>query len=350
VTDPREHLAGQLREQALSCAQMGSPLYDHLLRSAADDAAAGGPVWAVLQPHVSPGRGDALALRFMAAAHRLVLTGRAPTLALHYPSVGGDAGLEGAWEALRDLLEREGQLLRDLAARPCQTNEVGRCAPLMFGFLATAAHTRLPFRLLEIGASAGLNLRWDRFRYGGGGASWGPADSPVDLSGFWAHAPAFADTDVEVVERSGCDLRPLDTTRAEDRLTLQSSVWADQTARFARLQGALALAERVPATVEAASLHEWLPARLAAPRVGVTTMVYQSVVEEYLPNEARRAYVAALEEAGAHATADAPLAWARLEPVSSIREHAVTLRLWPGGDERRLAFSGAHGTGVRRAS
>ena len=106
----------------------------------------------------------------------------------------------------------------------------------------------------------------------------------------------------------------------------------------------------MPAVVEAASLHEWLPARLAAPRAGVATVVYQSVVEEYLPDEARRAYRAALDQAGARATPDAPLAWVRLEPASSIREHAVTLRIWPGGEERRLAFSGAHGTGVRRAS
>lgn len=350
VTGPRALLAGQLREQALSCAQMGSPLYDALLRAAAHDAEQGGPVWSVLEPHLAPGRGDALALRFLAAAHRLVLAGRAPALAPHYPSVGGDAGLSGAWEALRDLLVREGDAVRDLAARPCQTNEVGRCAPLMFGFLAAAARTRLPFRLLEIGASAGLNLRWDRFRYGGGGTSWGPADSPVDLSGLWSDAPAFADTPIEVVERRGCDLRPLDTRREEDRLTLQSSVWADQTVRFARLRGALELAARVPAMVEAASLHEWLPAQLAPERVGTTTVVYQSVVEEYLPETARRAYRAALDQAGARATTDAPLAWVRLEPASSIREHAVTLRLWPGGEERRLALSGAHGTAVRRAS
>jgi hypothetical protein len=350
VADPREHLAEQLRDQARSCEQMGSPLYDHLLRAAANDAAAGGPVWSVLQEHVSPGRGDALALRFMAAAHRLVLTGRAPALARHYPSVGGDSGLQGAWSALRELAGTEREAMRELAARPCQTNEVGRCAPLMFGFLATAAQTRRPFRLLEIGASAGLNLRWDRFRYGGGGASWGPPDSPVDLSGLWLDAPAFADTPIEVVERSGCDRRPLDTTRAEDRLTLQSSVWADQTARFARLGGALELAQRVPATVEAAVLQEWLPDRLASTRPGVTTVVYQSVVEEYLPDDARRAYRSAIEAAGARATEDAPLSWVRLEPASSVRDHACTLRLWPGGEERRLALSGAHGTGVRRAS
>jgi hypothetical protein len=352
VSDPRLLLAGQLLEQAHSCAQMGSPLYGRLLRAAADDAEAGGPVWTVLEPHVAPGRGNAMGLRFMAAVHRLVLTGRAPALAAYYPSVGGDPGdpaSTGAWSAFRELLAAEPEAVRALAARPCQTNEVGRCAPLMFGFLETAARTGLPFRLLEVGASAGLNLRWDLFRYSGGGASWGPEDSPVDLSGFWADAPPFADAAVSVVDRRGCDLRPLDLTSEEDRLTLQSSVWADQAARFGRLRGALELAARVPATVDAASLHEWLPLQLAEPRPGVVSVVYHSVVDEYLPDEARRVFHDTLDEAGGRATADAPLAWVRLEPASSIREHAVTLRLWPGGEEKRLALSGAHGSGVRLA-
>jgi hypothetical protein len=350
VEDPRAHLAEQLREQAESCAQMGSPFYDRLLRAAAQDAEAGGPVWSVLEPHVAPGRGSALALRFMAAVHRLVLTGEAPALAACYPSVGGDAERTDAWDLLRDLLVREGDAVRALAASPCQTNEVGRCAALMFGFLETAVATRLPFRLLEVGASAGLNLRWDLFRYGGAGAAWGPAGSPVDLTGLWAEAPPGSDAPIDVVERTGCDLRPLDPSRDEDRLKLQSSVWADQTARFGRLRGALELAARVPATVEAASLHEWLPKRLARPHARVVTVVYHSVVDEYLPEPARQAFYATMADAGARATADAPLAWVRLEPVSSIREHAVTLSLWPGGGERRLAFSGAHGSGVRRAS
>ena len=42
------------------------------------------------------------------------------------------------------------------------------------GFLAVAAHTGLPLRTFEVGASAGLNLRWDRFFYEARGATWGP--------------------------------------------------------------------------------------------------------------------------------------------------------------------------------
>jgi hypothetical protein len=285
----------------------------------------------------------------MAAVHRLVLAGRAPGLARHYPSAGGDASAEGAWRAFRDLLEEQGRELAPLVTLRCQTNEVGRAAALAFGFLDVAAATGLPLRVLEVGASAGLNLRWDRFRYGGGGASWGDAASPVDLTGLWAEPPEHADVRVEVVERRGCDLRPVDPTSEEGRLALRASVWADQLQRFARLDGALELAARVPAAVDAASLEDWLPEQLAAPSPGVATVVYHSVVDEYLPSETRRAFHAVLEDAGARATADAPLAWLRLEPTTELRHHGVRLRTWPGRRERLLATCGAHGAGTRRA-
>lgn len=69
--------------------------------------------------------------------------------------------------------------MRELIQLPVQTNEVGRCAALLFGFLTVAGKDPPPLRLLEIGASAGLNLRWDRYRYEANGFAWGPADSQV---------------------------------------------------------------------------------------------------------------------------------------------------------------------------
>ena len=326
---------------------MGSPLYAALLERAAGDVEAGGPAWAVLASHVAPGRGGALALRFMAAVHRLVLTGQAPQLARHYPSAGGDAGVPGAWPALRALLAEPTARLRELVARPCQTNEVGRAAALVGGFLQVAAATGLPLRLLEVGASAGLNLRWDRFRYGGGGAAWGPAGSPVDLSGLWLAPPPHTDVAVRVVERRGCDPQPVDPTTEEGRLTLTASVWADQLERLARLRGALRLAAQVPATVDAASADEWLPRVLANPSAGVATVVYQSVVDEYLSGHVRARFGEVLADAGRRATSRAPLAWLRQEAISGLHHHGVTLTTWPGDAERRLATCGAHGSDVR---
>ena len=150
-----------------------------LLRDAAD-AEERGPVFELVEPFDADNlRADALALRLMAAVHRLVLTGAAPRLAVHYPTAGGRAGTEGAWEAFREVVVAQADALRPLVALPCQTNEVGRCTALAFGFLELAAAHGRPLRLLEVGASAGLNLRFDQFRYaGGGGLRGGPPTAP----------------------------------------------------------------------------------------------------------------------------------------------------------------------------
>lgn len=350
MSDTATRLAAQLRDQQASCAEMGSPLYAGLLERAARDVEADGPTLYVLAPHLAPGRGGALALRFLAAVHRLVLTGQAEALEAYYPSTGGTVDVDAAWAALVALLRADGARVTALVGRPCQTNEVGRAAALMFGFLDVAAHARLPFRLLEVGASAGLNLRWDHFRYGGAGWAWGPTDSPVDLFGLWADEPEYVDAPIQVVERRGCDPHPLDATSAEDQLSLRASVWADQTTRFARLSGALLLATRVPARVDEASVEAWVPEQLREPRPGTVTVVYHSVVDEYLSDAVRWSFHRAMAEAGARATGDAPLAWVRVEPADRIRQHAVTVTLWPGGEARRVALSGAHGTNVRRVT
>ena len=74
-----------------------------------------------------------------------------------------------------------GQELQAAIACPVQTNEVGRCAALVGGFLTVAARTGLPLRLCEVGTSAGLNLRFDHYRYESDGRGWGPSPSPVRL-------------------------------------------------------------------------------------------------------------------------------------------------------------------------
>ena len=344
---PREHTAWQLRVQARACAVMGSPLYGMLLGRAADDCAAGGVTWEILAPHAAPGRGDALGLRFMAAVHRLVLEGGAPDLEPHYASAGGTAPVDGAWDAFASTLSANvARLARDVE-RPCQTNEVGRSAALMVGFLEVAARTGLPLRLLEVGASAGLNLRCDHFRIGGDGVTVGDPASPVDLSTHWKVPPPRVGTGITVVARRGCDRAPVDATTPQGRLALTASVWADQRERLDRLRGALELARRHPAPVDAASLDAWTARQLAQrPSEPAATVLYHSVVIEYVADEVRRRFVDALHEAGQRASTDRPLAWVRLEPISALRHHGIALTLWPGGTTETLARCGAHGADV----
>ena len=353
MSDRRATLGRRFRGQARACAELGSPLYAGLVARAADDLERRGPVWDALAPVADLPGGALVSLRFMGATHRLALSGRAPDLAAHYPSCGGDGDVDRAWPALLATTAeatRSGEMAR-LLAGGVQTNEVGRSAALLGGFLAVARTTGLPLALLEIGASAGLNLRWDHFRY----AEWGPPDSPVDQGDPWIGdvRPLLAPPvdAVAVVERRGCDLSPIDATTPDGRLTLLSFVWPDMTRRFRLLEGACRVAAAVPAPVDRAGADTWLADRLAAPAPGRARVVFHSVVLQYLDPDARRRALDAIAGAGAATTSDAPLAWLRLEPPGALGppDFEVRLTTWPGGDDRHLAVAHPHGQWVRWA-
>ena len=345
--DGRAGLVERMSRQADSCRDAGSPLTADLLDGAADDLAAGGPAAALLDPLAHDPPGSVPPLRLASALHRLVLERRAPALALHYPSVGGTPGR--VWPAARDVVEDQLDVLRELVARPVQTNEVGRSAVLLGGLLHLARETGLPVRLLELGASGGLNLLVDRYAYDvADGVVLGDPDSPVRLTRPWrgAHPPYAA---LDLVERVGCDPYPLDPTSTADRLTLTSYVWADQVERYERLRAALAVAARHPVVVERLLASDLLARELAAPRPGVVTVVWHSVVQQYLAPVERARVAELLAEAGARASARAPLAHLAMEPVrvsTAGSRFAVTLTTWPGGAVRELAEAQGHGPPV----
>jgi hypothetical protein len=343
MEDPQTRLARRIRWY--SAANSAAPLHASLLASTADDIVAGGPAWEVLRGREDDPRGSALALRFMGAVHRLVLRGEAPELAPFYRSVGGGQGPEGAWDAFRHVVATNVEVLRDEVTRPVQTNEVGRAGALVGGFLTVAERFGLPLRALELGASAGLNLRWDRFHYEARGERWGPADSPVRLCDFdTPPIPPFS-VETTVAERRGCDRSPLDPSSRDDQTTLLSFVWCDQAWRVRRLRAAFAVAEQVPATVDRTNAPEWLEQQLTADTTGTATVVFHSIFMQYLTEADRQKTIELLHGAGAEATTAAPLAWLRMEPAG---DHAdVHLTMWPGGEERLIAHSGYHGANVQ---
>lgn len=340
-----------LRAQQRGCAIGGSALYAGLLDEVKADVADGGPCRAVLEGFADEPWADALVLRFLAAVHELVLDGSAPELAPHYPSVGGTPG-DGIGGALVRTVENHRERVVERTAAPIQTNEVGRSAALLGGYLALAADGR-PLRVLEVGASAGLNLRFDQFRYEAGAAAFGPVASEVRFVEPWTGCPPRLDTAIEVVERRGCDTRPLDPGSARDQMRLRACVWPDQPERRRRLDGALAIAARVPAPLDRADATTWIAAQLATSVPGVTTVVVHSIVAQYLTAERRRGLENTIAEAGTRATADAPVAWLRMEPASA-EEAEVRLTRWPAPSSGSAstvaevrAHSGFHGPPVR---
>lgn len=345
MSEAPQRLAQLLRIQAGWCERLGSPLYARILERAADDCAAGGPTLSVLEGHERDRIGSALSLRLMGAVHRLVLQGKVPKLAAHYPSAGGRVR-GNAWPAFRDALSSHGDQIRRVLDRPVQTNEVGRSVALLGGFIAIAQTFQFPLRLFEVGASAGLNLLWDRYRYESSYGDWGDERSPVRFEDAFAGGVPPLGVEVKVANRMGCDEHPLDPRSENDRLTLMSYVWPDQTQRFERLRAALEIARIARAKVDKAGALEWLTKHLTSLERGVATVVYHTIVLQYFSTRDRRLFRELMGEAGSRATDAAPFAWLRFEPSSITTgggQFVVRLTTWPGRVGRAIATAPPHG-------
>jgi hypothetical protein len=226
-----------------------------------------------------------------------------------------------------------------------QTNEVGRAAVLAPGFALIARRAALPLRLREVGSSAGLLLRWDHYRYVADGVELGDPTSPLVFDDAWIEPVPDLSGSPVVTDRRGCDIAPIDAGSADGRLSLLSFVWADQEDRIERLRLALDIAAAHPAVVDRADAGDWLESQLAADASGQVTVVFHSIVIQYLPEASRQRLRAVLEDTGERATRDNPLAWLRMEPAGANAD--LRLTWWPGGEEVVLATTGYHGREIR---
>jgi hypothetical protein len=329
--------------QAEWAAKLGSPFMEHLCRLLGERLDRSTEVGRrVLDwPGQADAFSDALPLRLAGGLHALVRRGEAPELAACYPPNPATDD-ETLWAALGPVLERP-DLLPWLESAP-QTNEVGRSAVLMSGLLVVADRFPQPMELLELGASAGLNLALDRYGYDLGGLRAGDPGSQLRLAPEWTGPPPPS-ARVEIARRRGVDLNPLDVRGDGDRLL--AFVWPDQTRRLAQLEAALAIAAEDPPQVQSGDAADWLEARLAEPwEPGATRVVLHSIAFQYFPEETKARIAAAMAAAGETATATAPLAWLRYEFEPEDDRITLRLRTWPG-KERLLAHCHPHGSEVK---
>ena len=293
-------------------------------------------------------------LRLMAGVHRGVLEGKLATVAAAWPSDGKLGDAAAAHRALNDVFVDPPDVLNDALSRDPQTNEVGRSAALAAGLNEIAARTALPLRLFEIGSSAGLNLRCDRytFRAAGpnGACAWGDPVAGVQfLEDAYPNGAPFVGAAAVIVDRRGCDINPIDAGRSESATRLLSYVWPDQPLRLQRLRAALEIAARVPVDIDQASADDWIEMHVR-PVVGNTTVLMHSIMWQYMPKSVQQRVRDLLEHRGATATAAAPLAWLRLEPAPPGLEAELRLTVWPNGERQVLATSGFHGPPVTWAT
>jgi hypothetical protein len=202
-----------------------------------------------------------------------------------------------------------------------------------------------PVDLIELGASAGLNLLWDRYAYRYGDLRWGPSDARLELAGEATGGPPaelFARRP-RVRRRLGVDRAPVDVADAEGRLLLEAFVWADQPPRLERLRRALELAREDPPRLVRGDMADLLPELLRERDPGVQTLVFDSASLAYLSPDARGRVVEALEADGRRGG----LTWASLEYDEDEGSFALRLQTWPGDGRRRLALVDGHGASMQ---
>ena len=339
-------IAGVFRSQARACESLGSPFTARILNGVADMMQPGDPVIdRILGWQGDPtSAGDNVPLRLAGGLHALVLSGQDRTLSALYPPqpAPNDARLS---DVLRATIAAHPAHFMHWLNSPPQTNEVGRSAVLIAAGHLLADRFGLPLRVLELGASAGLNFGWDRIGLKIGQDHFGARASRLVLTPDWTGDPPPR-TPFAVIHRAGVDLNPLDPTNGDDRLRMMSYIWPDQTQRLERMRLALELAQAFPTPVDQGDAAGWVEQRLGTVAEGVTTVIYHTIAWQYFPQTTQDTAGQAIRAAGARATPKAPVAWFSMESDGRTDGAALRLRLWPGDATLDLGRADFHGRWV----
>lgn len=281
---------------------------------------------------------QSLPLRLAGGLHALVLQGDA--LAEVYPpmTVSNDI----LWVAVADAIIRKNDFLFHWVQSAPQTNEVRRAAVLIAAGGLLAQRFGLPLQVSELGASGGLNLMWDQFAMDIDGTRYGAPVSDVVLTPEW-DGPLPPSARAEVIVRRGVDLNPLAPSDPNDRLRLRAYLWPDQPERLQRTDAAIALNT---AHIAQGDAIEWLTENLTQPK-GSAHLIYHTIAWQYFPDDVQAHGKALIEQAGAKATQQTPLAWFGMEPDGTSPGAAMTLRIWPGDITIDLGRVDFHGRWVK---
>lgn len=315
-----------------------SPLYQTLTRAAAEDDAA----VAIL---AEAPYGQPPANLLFAAVQYLLLEGSGPRLAAHYPAVAGP-GAEPEGDPIAAfhefLVEHRDRITALVASRRVQTNEVRRCTALLPAFTA-ARDPMVPIALIEVGASAGLNLLFDRYHYDYATVESGPAGSPLTLTcEIRAGDPPIPVQVPEVVARVGLDLHPIDVADPDAVRWARSLIWPEQLDRVERFETAVAIARENPPTLVRGEALELLPRAIESSPGEASLVVYHSFVLNQWTAEDRDRLDDLLTRAANHRPIDR-ISVEMLVPGAEYAE-IIHIRYERGKSEpRRLGTAHYHG-------
>lgn len=254
-----------------------SPLYHHLVEVIAGDA----ELLRVINRISHPPPPNLL----FGAVHYLLLEGPGSDLRSFYrslvpdPRPPRDSGLP-----FREfVLDNEEEIVHIGNTRFTQTNECRRCVSLLPGVMSVGLGG---FHLIEIGASAGLNLALDQYQYAWGGLHWGPRGGVRLETELRGEPPGLRD--IEVKRRVGLDLHPVDPARADDRRWLEALIWPEHEDRRRRLRAAVEQARQLDIELVAGDAASTLAPAMAELPDRDPVVVMDSFSLNQFPEESRR--------------------------------------------------------------
>jgi hypothetical protein len=300
-TDPVQDLADVRAAFVDPVEFWSSPLYRRLSSVVAAD-----PFLVGLAANARPGQGPTFA--FFGAVQFLLLSAAVPAghpLGDYYPSLRGESARpadDAAGAALTSFAhEHAASIRRLLETRLVQTNHVQRAVALRLGLAAVATQVgEAPVHLLEIGSSAGLVLRHERYGYLLAGRAYGDRHSPVQLVTQWRSDEDAPDLDAvpRAASTTGIDLNPLDPTSEQDRLWLAALVWPEDRHKAELLRTALAVAVDHPVATLAGDAAGLCPRWAAALPSGQPRVAFHCATRMHVPVEHRPAFDRAIDAAG----------------------------------------------------
>ena len=282
------------------------PLYRYLCERISRDPEVAG-LLALARP------GQQVPNLLLAAVHDVLLAGGGRPLDRWYGSltehphpVGN--GADDPWPAFRELALEDPQVRRDLRTRSTQTNEVGRCCALLPALIQLAIDApgaphggERPLGLVEVGASAGLNLLVDRYGY-----EYEPGHHHVghrsvltlhcDLRG--PIVPPLRADPPELASAVGLDLRPVDLADRAQARWLVACQWPDQPERIHRARTAIALAHGHPPRLVTGDAVDDVAPLVRAVAGHALPVVVATWALAYLDAERQAAFVGVLDALG----------------------------------------------------
>ena len=198
------------------------------------------------------------------AVHYLLLRGTDDELSSFYPSITRDSrpGIDAYPYFRQFCMKYEDEIQDLLSSGLVQTNEVARCSYLLpaFAFIADD-NPDFPLSIIDIGASAGLQLLWNLCSYDYGTKVVGDQSSPVRIKAEirGSNPPPIPNNLPAVAFQIGLDLNPIDLTDLDSAIWLRALVWPEHEPRASQLEAAIALAIANPPQLITGDALETLP-------------------------------------------------------------------------------------------